>query len=395
MTFAFNQLFWIITTGFLLSTSSSLKAQSELEQIMSTVSNVQDEEAQINLLKGVVVALKGISNVPAPKIWQELNQKLSKSTNPELQGIAQKLNQFFGDAAALEQALTQVMDTKSNLEKRKATLKSLAAKKYLPLLPKLEELLNSKLQEEAIRSYSFFKARSIPKTLMKHYKKFDTKSRQAVIETLATRKDFAYEIINSLKVKKIKKSEIPAYTARNLESLFGARFTKVYGSTQKVADDKSALIASYKKKLNSAAFKNADASRGRTVYDKTCAACHKMYDAGGIIGPDLTGSNRADQDYILLNIIDPSFDIPEAYQMVTITKKDGQMLVGNIVSESTSTVELKMVGMKTTIAKSDIKSRKVSKVSLMPDGLLSNLKDREFFDLIKYLQTSTQVEAAK
>ena len=394
-TFIYKPIFLIGFLFGLLSTAAEVQAETELDKIIMAVAKVSDEKVQTNLLRGVIAGLKGVSDIPPPKGWSELSSKLLKSKNSELLETTQTLNQFFGSADALKDALALILNEKADFQKRQTTLKSLAAKNYSKLLPKLEVLLKTKLQKDAIRSYGFYRSSNIPKTLMRHYKKFDTQSRQAVIETLATRKEFASEIVSALKAKKISKKEIPAYIARNLESLLGQKFISVYGEVQKVSNDKSALIASYKKKLNSKAFNGASAARGRLVYDKQCAICHKMYNTGGIIGPDLTGSNRADQDYILLNIIDPNFDVPEAYQMTTITKKDGQIFSGNIVSESPSTIELKMVGLKTTIAKSDIKSRKSSKVSMMPEGLLTNLNDREFFDLIKYLQTNQQVEAAK
>ena len=47
------------------------------------------------------------------------------------------------------------------------------------------------------------------------------------------------------------------------------------------------------------------------------------------------------------------------------------------------------------VAKADIKSRVVSKVSMMPEGLLNTLNDKEYLDLIKYLQTEKQVELPK
>ena len=46
----------------------------------------------------------------------------------------------------------------------------------------------------------------------------------------------------------------------------------------------------------------ADLGLGRQVFAKTCLACHKMYGEGGDIGPELTGSNRADLDYILAEL---------------------------------------------------------------------------------------------
>ena len=177
--------------------------------------------------------------------------------------------------------------------------------------------------------------------------------------------------------------------------MLGEKFTEVYGEIQEVSQDKSKLIAKYKAKLDSKDFLKASAVKGRAVYQATCAACHKMFEAGGIIGPDLTGSNRADKDYILLNIIDPSFDVPEGYRMVTVTKKGGQVLVGSIGEEDDQKIVLKMVGTKVVIPKSEIVSRKVSKVSMMPEGLLNNLSDKDFFNLIKYLQTDKQVELPK
>ncbi len=140
---------------------------------------------------------------------------------------------------------------------------------------------------------------------------------------------------------------------------------------------------------------NADASRGRVVYQRTCGACHIMYDEGGKIGPELTGSNRADIDYILLNIIDPNFDVPEGYRMVTITSRDGRVYAGNVTEEDNTKVVLTMVGQTSVISKADIKTRLVSKISLMPEGLLLTLNDKEFLDLIKYLRTEKQVEIPK
>jgi hypothetical protein len=54
-------------------------------------------------------------------------------------------------------------------------------------------------------------------------------------------------------------------------------------------------------------------------------------------------------------------------------------------------VVLRMVGQINVIAKADVKTRVISKVSLMPEGLLSTLKDQEFLDLIQYLRTEKQV----
>ena len=142
-------------------------------------------------------------------------------------------------------------------------------------------------------------------------------------------------------------------------------------------------------------MKKSDASRGRVIYQRTCAACHVMYGEGGKIGPELTGSNRADPEYLLLNVIDPNYDVPEGYRLVTIISKTGQVFAGNVSEEDDTKIVLTMVGQKSIIAKADVKSRMTSKISLMPEGLLLTLKDKEFLDLIQYLRTEKQAPLPK
>ena len=366
-----------------------------LDLIIKYISQSDDELVQKNMLKGIVDGLKGVNKLEAPQGWQKLNVKLAESKNNDVKKLLGELNQKFGNEEAIAQALVTVKNSKAPVEERKVALASLLSIKHKSLLPELEALLSSPLRQDAIRAFGSFKNSDIPAKLMKRYQGFDNASKRTVIETLATRKEFASHLVSSLKKGTLKKSEIPAYIARNLKNLLGKSFTDAYGDMQELSQDKTKLIAKYKSKLNSPAFAKANASNGRAVFQKACAVCHKLYGRGGVIGPDLTGSNRADQDYILLNIIDPSFDMPEAYRMVTVTKKDGQILTGNIIEEDQQKVVVSMVGAKTLVSKADIKSRVVSKVSMMPEGLLNTLNDKEYLDLIKYLQTEKQVEMPK
>ncbi|MFZ9088794.1 MAG: c-type cytochrome, partial [Planctomycetaceae bacterium] len=155
-------------------------------------------------------------------------------------------------------------------------------------------------------------------------------------------------------------------------------------------------IAEWKRKLTPEILDRADASQGRLVFQKTCAACHQLYGEGGQIGPDLTGSNRANLDYLLLNSIDPSFDVPAAYRMTTIATVDGRVVNGVIAEEDTTRVILKTVEQpRLVIAKSDIDERVISDKSMMPEGQLDQLKPQQVFDLISYLRTTEQVELAQ
>ena len=81
--------------------------------------------------------------------------------------------------------------------------------------------------------------------------------------------------------------------------------------------------------------------------------------------------------------------------MVTVTTHEGQTLVGSIAEENGRRIVLNSVGQKQIVAKQDIKSRVVSDISMMPEGLLMTLKDDEVANLIQYLRTEEPLGGVK
>jgi putative heme-binding domain-containing protein len=111
-----------------------------------------------------------------------------------------------------------------------------------------------------------------------------------------------------------------------------------------------------------------------------------MFGEGEVLGPDLTGSNRTDVDYILLNVLEPSAEIQDDYKMVVITTRDGRNYSGNVIAENERQLTLRVVGQDPVIInKSAIQSREVTPVSMMPPGLFENMDDEEIIDLVAYL----------
>ncbi len=231
--------------------------------------------------------------------------------------------------------------------------------------------------------------------LIKQYPTFDTLAKRAIIETLATKKDSSEVLLGAIEQKKILPDEIPVYTARTLHSLLGERFDKAYGKIQVQSTNKRELILKYSKLLDQPEAPKADPARGRIVFSAVCGTCHQMYSEGGILGPDLTGSNRANREYILLNIVDPNFDVPDGYKMIVLKTKNGRVLAGTIGEEDSQKVVLKTVSGKEIIPKENIKERQKLPLSMMPEGILETIPTKDFFALIKYLQTEEQTEKSK
>jgi putative heme-binding domain-containing protein len=369
----------------------SARADPQLDAIVNALQGIDDPGIQASFLKGMLGGLAGRRDVDPPKGWSDLKSKMEKQGNEEVMGLVGQIGQVFGDESAGDSALATLMDGKASPEDRKLALSGLVAQKHPKLPSTLALLLDQPLRTEAIRAYSAFDFKPAPRVLLARYSKLAPEERRVVVETLASRKPYARALVKAIGSGKVSKEDIPAYVARNLHAMLGDSFEKVYGKVQAVSADKDKLIAKYKSMVLVSDMSKADASKGRSIYQRTCVACHVMYGEGGKIGPELTGSNRSDLDYFLLNVLAPSYDVPEGYRMVIITSKDGQVSVGNVIEENANKVVLNMVGQQSVIAKSDVKTRVTSKISMMPEGLLLTLKDPEVLDLIKYLRTEKQV----
>jgi putative heme-binding domain-containing protein len=122
------------------------------------------------------------------------------------------------------------------------------------------------------------------------------------------------------------------------------------------------------------------------IFESRCAACHKLFDKGNNIGPELTGYERGNPDFWVDNLLYPSLEIREGFGNYTARLKNGAILTGMLESQSTSGVVLRdLAGQKTRVAQADLLSIEASPVSIMPEGLLSGLSDAELRDFFAHL----------
>ena len=149
--------------------------------------------------------------------------------------------------------------------------------------------------------------------------------------------------------------------------------------------EKKQLIENYKRTYWAGGSTPGEASRGRVVFNKVCAQCHTLFDTGGKVGPELTGANRGDLDYLLENMVDPNAVIPNEYRASNLELKDGRSLTGIIKQQDDKTLTLATANETLTLARGDVDSIALSQLSMMPEGLLDPLAEQELRDLIYYL----------
>jgi len=115
-----------------------------------------------------------------------------------------------------------------------------------------------------------------------------------------------------------------------------------------------------------------------------CARCHRYNeDPGGEAGPLLAGiGSRESREHILQSIIKPSAKIAAGYEIVTVTKKNGEAIVGTLVSRDEKTVRLKTSDSTLDIPAADVKGVE-SAPSAMPEIAALVLTKSEIRDLVE------------
>ncbi len=179
---------------------------------------------------------------------------------------------------------------------------------------------------------------------------------------------------------------------RNLkDATVDAQIGRLWGQVRATSGDRASKIAEFKAMLTRVPAQSPDPALGRAVFAKVCQQCHTLFDTGGKVGPDLTGSNRADLDYILSNVLDPSALIGKDYVAHVIATTDGRVLTGLVRAEDKDTITLVTANETVTLPKSEVEARRSSDQSMMAEDLLKPLSEHEIRSLVRYLASPAQV----
>jgi putative heme-binding domain-containing protein len=368
-------------------------ADAEQFERLLTVIGAAHEDTQLNLLLGLRDAVDGRYDMRSPAGWSQLYPQL-RAAGGEPARIALQLSQQFGDSVAAETMLATLQDLSASPDDRRQALQGLAGRRRDELRSQLVGLLSDKLlRRDAIRAAAAFDDDALGKTLLERYAGFSDEDRLETIHTMSSRSSYARQLTDAIESGKVPRRDVPAYVARLLRRFVGPRFVDVWGSLEELDTDKQALFTKYRTLLTDETLAGADKSAGRAIFQRTCAACHKLYGHGGNIGPDITGANRTNLEYLLGNILTPSAIIQDAYKMHIVLTDDGRVYSGIPADENERQLKLRIADrdQPVTIPKSQIESRDIAAVSMMPEGTLTNLKDNEVIDLIAYLKSLNQV----
>ena len=379
-----------------------LRAQDAeaLAALVGVLKEVDDPAFHLDILKGIAAALKGQRNIKMPKGWKEIAPKLAKSPNAEVRQLAQTLSLTFGSKTAMAALRKVLTNGKAKLPERRKALAALVAARDVKLPEVLRGLLSEpELRREALRGLGAFEDAKTAPAILKIFAKLDTAGKRDALTTLASRVSSAKALMAAVTRGTVKANELPADIVRQLRAHgvkdINATLDKVWGVSRSTPAAKLAEIAKYKKLLQAKVNRPDNLPRGRALFQRTCAQCHKLYGEGGEIGPDITGSNRNNLDYLITNMLDPNAEIPNDYRTTILRTKDNRVLVGVIRRSEGQSVTIATPAEVVTVAKRDVAAIDPQNFSMMPEGLVLALKEDELRDLVAYLRGSRQVPLPK
>jgi putative heme-binding domain-containing protein len=354
------------------------------------------DAVRLDLLQGAREGLQGSESMKPPAGWAEAYARLAKSADAAVREQAAVLALVFGDQRALADLWAAAEARTTPTATRLKALETMIEHHAANLAPLLQgALADEGLRGPALRGLAAYDHPDTPKRVLGVYPKLTTAERHDAVATLASRPAYALALLDAVERNLVPRADVSAYVARQLHAMddpkVAERLKGVWGDVRDTPADKKRQLARYKSLINPSYLRGADLSNGRLVFSKTCQQCHRLYGEGGTIGPDLTGSNRSDLDYLLGNIIDPSAEVGRDYRMSVVQTTAGRVVTGIVVERSPARVAVQTATEKVVLPAEDVESVKDSALSIMPDNQLDALTKEQVRDLIAYLRANRQV----
>jgi putative heme-binding domain-containing protein len=139
-----------------------------------------------------------------------------------------------------------------------------------------------------------------------------------------------------------------------------------------------------------------DSAKGRPLFEKLCASCHKLGEVGHAVGPDLAGLADPSPGYLLTHILDPNRALEARYANYVVETTRGQTYSGILSAEAGASVTiLQAQGLAQTVARSEMKQIRSTGLSLMPDGLETGLQPADMADLMAFVASGRPAPVRK
>jgi putative heme-binding domain-containing protein len=205
-----------------------------------------------------------------------------------------------------------------------------------------------------------------------------------VLDLLLSRDAWQREVLDLVEKKAIPAGHLDATRRQRLllhrDPKVRARAAALFDGA--ASPDRRKVLEEYR----GAAELPGDARRGKAVFAKSCAGCHRLEDVGQAVGPDLRALSNKSPLYLLTEVLDPNRNVDTRYVAYVAVTRAGRTFTGVLASESATSILLRgQDGKDQVLLRADLDEFQSTGKSLMPEGLEKELSKPDLADLIAYL----------
>lgn len=379
----------------LLATDPAWRATAEARIFLEQLAEQAGLQNRADQVAEVLQALDVFGNAEQATA-QAAVRGLSKGLAAAKSPLLARLNAAGGSRAGqlladmIEQSRLHAADAALPVAVRVEAIRSLATAPFSVAGPVLPPLLDSRQPQEvqvaAVQTLSRFQDAGVAQTLVDAWRGFTPKVRSEAAEAIFARSERLAVLLKALAEGQIQLHQLdPAriqFLLQHPDPQIRAAAQPLLGGAKLARRDE--VVAAYREALDLP----ADRERGRAVFKKNCATCHRLEGVGFETGLPLNTVQNRGRDGLLLHILDPNREVQPAYQNYIVVTDDGLTATGVIAAETATSITLKRAeGETSTVLRANIEELANTGLSLMPEGLEKQVSKQEMADLIEYLLT--------
>jgi putative membrane-bound dehydrogenase-like protein len=230
--------------------------------------------------------------------------------------------------------------------------------------------------------------------LMERWNSFAPGVRNEVLTILMQRESTVSFLLDALQSRKLSTAD---FDAVRRDALINHRNGSIAARARELfevsgASPREAIVQDFKSQISSLKSEVSADQRiasGKVVFEKRCAACHRLQDIGKEIGADLAALKDRSTDSLLTAILDPNRAVESKFLVYTVVTNDGLQHSGMLKGETGGSLTLiGSDGKEITVTRGDIEEFVGTNRSLMPDGLEKDLSARDLGNVIAFVQST-------
>jgi putative membrane-bound dehydrogenase-like protein len=377
----------------LLSSDQELIDAKEGREMVASLAAQIGRQQRPQDIAEALQALKELAQTESPAL-PTIIQRLGARTGTPL---AEQIAAATGGKAetlmksVLVQAAKRAADEAAPLKSRVAAVEQLRLATFTDQQELLGGLLAPAvpvdLQAATLSTLSSFDAAPVADLLLSRFTALSPRLKAQATDVLLSRPTWTVALLSAIEAGQLSTGDLDLVKlkllAEHRNSTVRTRANKLLASSQ--LSRRGDVVESYRGVLEM----KGDAERGKQVFMKTCAACHKVQNMGNDLGPNLAAMKARGPEAILLNVLDPNREVNPQYLNYSVLTSDGRQLTGLIAAETATSITLRRADNATdTVLRIDIDQLKSTGMSLMPEGMEKQIDQQGMADLLEYLKVA-------